>query len=148
LSGKSENLSLCVLYYGLCALVKRCYAIQIEKQICQSVVANLKYQLSSAEISKKNEAEAKESLGRVLESLDYEKTKQEQESKFQAALKAENYFDVLRVFNEKNIVGMIGEYFRLKNDAYCSTVLALLNGQLHDEIVNALAPYLPTEIPR
>ncbi|MCX4371472.1 MAG: hypothetical protein OSJ58_06505, partial [Dysosmobacter sp.] len=25
LSGKSENLSLCALYYGLCALVKRCY---------------------------------------------------------------------------------------------------------------------------
>ena len=105
-------------------------------------------QLSSAEISKKDEAEAKESLRRVLESLNYEKTKQEQESKFQAALKAENYTDVLRVFNEKNIVGMIGEYFGLKNDSYCSTVLALLNGQLHDEIVNALAPYLPIEIPR
>lgn len=110
-----------------CVIQKR-YAIQIEKQIWQSVVANLKYQLSSAEISKKDEAEAKESLGRVLESLDYEKTKQEQESKFQATLKAENYSDVLRVFNEENIVGMIGEYFGLKNDAYCSTVLALLNG--------------------
>jgi len=130
-----------------CVIQKR-YAKQIEKQICQSVVANLKYQLSSAEISKKDEAEAKESLRRVLESLNYEKTKQEQESKFQAALKAENYSDVLRVFNEKNIVGMIGEYFGLKNDSYCSTVLALLNGQLHDEIVNALAPYLPIEIPR
>ena len=92
-----------------CVIQKR-YAKQIEKQIYQSVVANLKYQLSSAEISKKDEAEAKESLRRVLESLNYEKTKQEQESKFQAALKAENYSDVLRVFNEKNIVGMIGEY--------------------------------------
>ena len=31
---------------------------------------------------------------------------------------------------------------------YCSTILALLNGKMHSEIVDALVKYLPTEIPR
>ena len=130
-----------------CVIQKR-YAKQIERQICQSVVANLKYQLNSAELSTKDEDSAKESLEKVIESLNYEETKKEQESRFRVVLEAENYSGVLRVFNEKSIVGMIGEYLGLKNDMYCSTVLALMNGQMHDEIVNALTPYLPTEIPR
>lgn len=86
-----------------CVIQKR-YAKQIERQICQSVVANLKYQLNSAELSKRDEDNAKESLEKVIKSLDYEKTKEEQESRFRAVLEAEDYSGVLRVFNEKNIV--------------------------------------------
>lgn len=144
---KSEDVEVTFEKIKDCVIQKR-YAKQIEKQICQSVVANLKFQLNSAEISKKDETKVKESLAEIFSSLDYEKTKHEQESRFQAVLETENYFGVLQVFNEKNIVGMIGEYLGLKNDLYCKTVLALLNGQLHDEILNALVPYLPREIPR
>lgn len=124
------------------------FANQIEKQICQSVVAHLKYQLNSAELSKKNETEAKESLEKVVGSLDFEGTKKEQSEKFRAVLEAENYSDTLLIFNEKNIAKSIGEYFGLRNDAYCSTILALISGPLHDEIINAISPYLPPEIPR
>lgn len=129
-------------------VIQERFANQIEKQICQSVVAYLKYQLSSSELSKKNETEAKESLEKVIESLDYEKVKAEQSKKYRAVLEAENYSDTLLVFNEKSIAKSVGEYFGLKNDAYCSTILALVKGSLHDEIISALSPYLPPEIPR
>ena len=124
------------------------FATQIEKQICQSVVANLKYQLGSAELSKKNDAEAKESLEKIIASLDFERTKAEQTVKFKSALDSESYFSVLQVFNEKNLAKTIGNYFGLRNDAYCDTILALMKGQMYDDIVTALSPYLPPEIPR
>lgn len=124
------------------------FARQIDKQICQSVVAHLKYQLASAELSKKDENKAKESLDAALAGIKYEQTKTEQEAKFRNVLNSDNYRTVLSIFNEKALSTSIGHFLGVGNDAYCSMVLALLNGMLHDSIVDAISPYLPTEIPR
>ena len=129
-------------------IIQQRFARQIEKQICQSVVAQLKYQLSSAELSQKSEEEAKSSLQSVLTSLDYEKAKSEQESKFRDTLTGGDYRRVLQVFNEKSLSTSIGHYFGLNDKVYCNKVIALLNGVKHNEIVAAISPYLPTEIPR
>ena len=129
-------------------IIQQRYANQIEKQICQSVVAQLKYQLSSAELSKKSEEEAKSSLQSVLTSLDYEKTKSEQETNYRDTLTSGEYRRVLQVFNEKSLSTSIGHYFGLNDKVYCNKVIALLNGAKHDEIVAAISSYLPTEIPR
>ena len=47
----------------------------IERQICQSVVAGIKYRLSCIEIDKKSEAEAKSSLQAGLNSLKFDDIK-------------------------------------------------------------------------
>ena len=124
------------------------FAKQIDKQICQSVVAHLKYQLSSIELSKKSDDEAKASLNAALQAIDYEETKSEQEAKFREPLDRADYAGVLRVFNEKGLINSIGHFFGLNDKEYCSTILALLNGNLRNEIVKAVEKYLPTEIPR
>lgn len=129
-------------------VIQQRFTGQIQKQICQSVVAHLKYQLSSAELSKQSEEDAKNSLDHIIASLDYDKTKAEQESKFREALDSNEYKRVLRIFNEKAIVTSIGHYLGIENKQYCNTVLALLRGRKQEEIVNALLPYLPDEIPR
>lgn len=124
------------------------FAHQIDKQICQSVVAHLKYQLAAAELSKKNDDEAKNSLDAVLKAIDYEKTKAEQEAKFKEALSEDDYAKVLRVFNEKGLISSIGHFLGVVDKEYCNRVLALLNGKLHGEISDAISGYLPPEIPR
>lgn len=124
------------------------FAKQIKKQICQSVVARLKYELASIELSKKNDDEAKSSLDTAIQSIDYENTKSDQEAKFREPLDKTDYAGVLRVFNEKGLSNSIGRFFGLDNKVYCSTILALLNGKMHGEIADALVKYLPTEIPR
>lgn len=128
-------------------VVNERFVPQIPKQMCQSVVAQIKYKLNSAEISKKNEAEAKASLDVAFASIDYETIKAEEQARFVAA-KDGSYADVIRVFNEKNIAKTIGRFFGLANDAYCSTIAALIKGTKKAEIIAALAPYLPPEIPR
>lgn len=124
------------------------FSNQINGQVCQSTVAEIKYILSSANISKKNEIEAKDSLNSVWSSLNYESIKLQQEERFLAALNARSYKEVLKVFNEKNIVKSIGHYFGIKDDEYCSTVIALANGEKKNDIIGALSGYLPDGIPR
>lgn len=124
------------------------FANQINGQVCQSTVAEIKYILSSADISKKNEIEAKDSLNSVWSSLNYESIKLQQEDRFLAALNARSYKEVLKVFNEKNIVKSIGHYLGIKDDEYCSTVIALANGEKENDIIGALSGYLPDGIPR
>ncbi len=129
-------------------VIQRNFAKQIDKQICQAVVANLKYQLSCADISKKDESEAKSSLNAVLANIDYDKTKAAEEGKFQDALAQNDYRTVLKVFNEKSVTRTTGRILGLQNKAYCQIVIQLLHGSQYDAIVKALLPYFPTEIPR
>ena len=129
-------------------IVQQRFSKEINKQIRQSVVANLKYCLSVAELSQKNEREAKASLDVLFQSLDYEQIETIEGTRFRNALDSDDYKRVLRVFNEKNLVSSVGTFFGIKNDVYCNKVLALLRGEKHDAIVAAIAPYLPSEIRR
>lgn len=124
------------------------FAHQIDRQICQSVVAHLKYQLTAIELSKRNDDEAKNSLNTALQNIDYEKTKAEEESKFKGALCEDNYAKVLSVFNEKSLISSIGHFLGLVDKEYCNSILALLNGKMYNEISDAISTYLPPEIPR
>ncbi len=129
-------------------IIHQRFVNQIGKQICQSVVAEIKYQLSTASISIKNETEAKSNLSTMLSKIDFDTTKAVHEQKFRSALANDDYAMVLRVFNEKSLSKSIGEKFGIKNDVYCSKVISFLHGDQHDAIVAALLPYFPTEIPR
>lgn len=129
-------------------IVQQRFSREINKQIRQSVVANLKYCLSVAELSQKNEREAKASLDVLFQPLDYEQIETIEGARFRNALDSDDYKRVLRVFNEKNLVSSVGTFFGIKNDAYCNKVIALLRGEKHDAIVAAIAPYLPSEIRR
>lgn len=121
---------------------------QIEKQICQSVVTELKYRLSCADLSNKSEEEVEKSLDKVLSSINYDEIKTTHEMKFRNILRSGDYNEVLKVFNHKSLSSSIGHFFDLDDKAYCSRVIAFLNGTLHDKIVEALSPYLPDEVPR
>lgn len=124
------------------------FANMIERQLCQSVVAEIKYQLSCIEIEKKNETEAKSTLQSGLDSIKYEEIRNEKENIFRQPLESRNYKSVLRIFNEKGIAKSIGHFLGVKNEEYQRKVINLLNGDCHDQIVSILSDYLPDEIPR
>ena len=129
-------------------VIQQRFANQIAGQICESVVAQIKYRLTCAEISLKNEDEAKATLESALSSIKYDDIKTQEETKFKAVLDSGDYKQVLRVFNKKKISETIGHYFGLKDNAYCQLVINLLKTEKKDAIIEALMPYLPTEVPR
>lgn len=129
-------------------VIEERFANQLNGQVCQSVVAEIKYKLMSSEISKKNDSEAKTSLKTVFESINYEQIKEDQEAKFKASLASNDYAEVIKVFNEKNIAKTIGHFFGLQDATFCSMVIALLQGEKSDDILAAFEGYLPTQILR
>lgn len=120
---------------------------QLEHQICKSIVANLKFQLSSIELSQKNEEATKNSLNAGLLQIDFERTKEQQRKIFSDALESEDYDHVLRIFNEKGLSKVVGQYFGLQNNCYCDIVLSLLKEDRHSSINKELQKYIPLDIP-
>ena len=128
-------------------IIETRFAGQIHSQVCEAVVAELKYQLSVASISKKNEEEARSTLNNLIENIKYDTVKTEQENKFNSVLENKVYKDVLKVFNCKSLSTSTGHFFDLDNKAYRDFVLRQIKGARSHEIINALIPYLPSEIP-
>ncbi len=122
------------------------FSNMIERQICQSVVAEIKYQLKCIEIEKKNEAEAKASLQDGLSAIDFDDIRNKKEPIFRDALNKRDYKAVLKVFNEKGIAKSIGRIMGVDNNEYQQKVINLLRGDSYNEIAGALRKYLPTEL--
>lgn len=120
----------------------------LNRQICQSVVSEIKFQLSCIEIDNKNESEARKSLDSGLKNICYDSIRHEKESVFEKALNDKDYKGVLKVFNEKGLAATIGTQLGIENKQYQKKVIALFKEDKHNQIVAALAPYLPPEILR
>ena len=121
---------------------------QINRQVCEATVAEIKYKLTSAEISKKNDTEAKASLDATMRGINYDAIHAKQKQIFTTVLQNDDYSEVIKVFNCKNISASIGHFFGIDNKEYCPLIIALLRGDKQRDIINAVVPYLPTEIPR
>lgn len=123
------------------AIIHKRYKNQINRQICEAVVAELKYKLSTIEIEKKNEAEAKQSLTDAYNSISYDSIKTEIEQKFNAA---DNYKQVLRLFNCKSLSCEAEKEFGKKE--YKEFIIGQLSGKKAEDILTAIKYYLPNEI--
>ena len=126
-------------------IINERFANEINNQILESTIAELKYQMTIINIPK-DEISAKEKLANISNEINFDKIKREQEIKFNEILSTRDYRKILFVFNKKNIVKYIGSYFGLKNDEFCDLIIRCLQGEKSNDIINVLKPYLPTEI--
>ena len=109
----------------------------------------IKYLLSTADIKCKKDDEILQSLTDAYSNIKFDEIKTREEAKFRAILTSKNYKDVLRIFNEKGLLSSIGSYFGLENKGYADLILRLLNrSEKKQNIVVAISPYLPPEVPR
>jgi len=129
-------------------VTKERFEKEINRQICESVVAELKYKLTTATVSKSSEEEAKIALQNLKQTLSYEELKQQHEEKFNAALQVEDYEKILGVFNSKSLSTSTGKFFDLNNKGYCDFIIRQLSTDKRELIINAIVPYLPSEITR
>lgn len=120
---------------------------QINRQVCEAVVAEIKYKLSVIDISKKNDAEAKKTLDEGLNEIVYDDIKKETQNRFEEVLNKSDYSDVLEVFNCKSLSTSIGQFFDIDNKKYREFILRHMENENKFKIINALKEYLPNEIP-
>lgn len=122
---------------------------QIDAQICQAVVSEIKYKLESIYIDNKSDDKAKETLDKGLNAISFESIKQTIESGFIEVKDSDDYRKVIRVFNEKNLAKSIGQFMSIRNNDYCRVAAGMLrNGLLDAEAI--LGTYMPSkeDIPR
>lgn len=124
-------------------VIKTKFANMVRRQICQSVVSEIKYYLSCIEISKKGETEAKSTLKTGLEAIKYDEIESEKEELFKGILSSNDYDEVLKVFNEKGIVAEIGKILGIDKRQYQEKVINLLRTASHDVMVDILRRYVP-----
>lgn len=124
-------------------VIKTKFANMVRRQICQSVVSEIKYHLSCIEISKKGETEAKSTLKTGLEAIKYDEIESEKEELFKGILSSNDYDEVLKVFNEKGIVAEIGKILGIDKRQYQEKVINLLRTASHDVMVDILRRYVP-----
>lgn len=131
-------------YHGIYEfVVHQLFDNQVQKQVCQAVVSELKYRLGVVEISKKSEAEAKVSLDNAFKSINYDAIKTEIENKFEIVKNSGDYSQVIAVFNEKGISKNIGRFIEgIDNKRYCQTVVNLVRKD-NDALISAISKYLP-----
>lgn len=124
------------------------FSNEINQQICESVVSELKYRLSVANLSKKNENEAVNALNILFESISYEAIRSEHEEKFNSVCASKDYKKVLKVFNCKSLSTSAGHFFGLDNRGYCDFIIRQLGTDIAQQVIDAIGLYLPDEILR
>ena len=128
-------------------IIEERFAQTINKQICEAIVSELKFKLNTASISKVNEEKAKETLDKAFNEISYDNIKIEQTHKFRQILDSHVYKDILKVFNCKSLSKSIGHFLGIDNKEYQNFVLRQIKGKSANDIINAIIPYLPKDIP-
>jgi hypothetical protein len=123
------------------------FSQELHNQINEAVVSELKYRLSTLELSGKNEEETKSTLENAISTVSYDKIKFTIEENFNKVLASKNYSDILSIFNRKDLSKSVGHFFGLKDDEYCKFIIRQLKGLNAQRIKGAILPYLPSEIP-
>ena len=118
---------------------------QIDKQICMSIIADIKHRLSIADISSKSVDEVQIKIDSIIKNIDLEKIKIFHQNKFKID-DSIDYATIIKIFNEKNIVNSIGHFFGLNNDEYCQLVINLLKKDKNNILKDNILKYMPSEI--
>lgn len=127
-------------------IIEERFEKQINRQICQAVVSEIKYLLTTTTISNNSEEESKIALQNLTQTINYDEIKNRHEEKFRSILRSREYKKVLEVFNAKSLSTSTGNFFGINNKGYCDFVIRHLRTEKRSDILNAIIPYLPEEI--
>lgn len=120
----------------------------LNQQIYNATIAETKYRLTVAPLQGKSEEEISSSFFNAITDIQKAEIYRTKQKEYQAIYDVGNYKDILRVFNEKNLLMSIDKFFGLTQGKYSQLVLKLLRHESEaQKIKEALIPYLPAEIP-
>lgn len=114
------------------------YANQIDGQVRKALVAELKRKLASIDIGK--EGIDGSAIARLI---DPARTEEILKARLRTPLDANDYVGVLKVFNDKSLVKNVGSKVGTENKQYVERVLALLEGDMREDLKDAMSPYVP-----
>lgn len=123
------------------------FSTELSSQIRSAAIAEIKYRLSTLDISGQADEEIQNKMNQFFESFDYDSVKEPIDVAFNAAKDDGDYKKVLMLYNRKSLKDGIGHYLGITDKDYCNYILRQMNGNNGELIKNALRTYMPSEIP-
>lgn len=118
------------------------FSNQLSQQIAKAVTSQIKYKLSSYDVSGTSLIDIKTRINSLEEYINFDTLSSEISNKFLEILDTRIYAEVLKVFNEKGLSSTIGHYMGVSNKEYCELILRLLK-RGNTSIAIGMKKYLP-----
>ena len=114
------------------------FSKQAKKQTSEALVAGVKEVLSGITISD-NEQLTADGIVSLINIASIEKNVND---RYQQAIEDHDYNEILGLFNDKSLATSVGHYFGIDNKIYVDRAISLLEGDLRDELSEALRHYI------
>ncbi|HDK7168694.1 TPA: hypothetical protein PTV44_002582 [Clostridium botulinum] len=116
----------------------------IETQIKNAVVSEIKYKLSIYDVNKGNEQEIKFAIDKIAQLIKVDEIFMDKKEQFDRLNQEKNYANILKYFNNKGLYKSVGGFFGLQNNEYSDLVIRLLRSSKKSKIIEGLKNYLPS----
>lgn len=114
------------------------FSKQAKKQTSEALVAGVKEVLSGITISD-NEQLTADGIASLIDIASIEKNVND---RYQQAIEGHDYNEILGLFNDKSLATSVGHYFGMDNKIYVDRAISLLEGDLRDDLSEALRHYI------
>lgn len=114
------------------------FSKQAKKQTSEALVAGVKEVLSGITISD-NEQLTADGIVSLINIASIEKNVND---RYQQAIEDHDFNEILGLFNDKSLATSVGHYFGIDNKIYVDRAISLLEGDLRDELSEALRHYI------
>lgn len=125
-------------FSGIKSYVIERFIKQTDRQISEALVASVKGALSGITISD-NEQLTADGIASLIDIASIEKNVND---RYQQAIEDHDYNEILGLFNDKSLVTSVGHYFGIDDKIYVDRAISLLEGDLRDELSEALKQYI------
>lgn len=125
-------------FSGIKSYVIERFSKQTSKQTSEALVAGVKEVLSGITISD-NEQLTADGIASLIDIASIEK---DVNNRYQQAIEEQDYNEILGLFNDKSLATSVGHYFGIDNKIYVDRAISLLEGDLRDELSEALRHYI------
>ncbi|MDM5465407.1 DUF4435 domain-containing protein [Bacillus cereus] len=123
-------------------VIEERFSKQISQQIAKAITSQIKYKLSTYDVSGTNIEAIEEKIDNIQKYINFNELASLINDKFYTILYSKDYAEVLKVFNEKGLSSSIGGNFGVNNKEYCELILRLLQ-RGNESISIGMKRYLP-----
>lgn len=127
-------------------IINKRYNKEKNTQICNAIISETKFKLTSLDFSDIDEQEIEEKLKKVYSEISFDDIKNKVEKKFNKVQDLKDYEYCLLIYNQKGLARSVGHFYNINDKEYCNFILRKIKNERYEELVKLFIKYLPSKI--
>ena len=116
---------------------------ELDVQISKRASGEIRHRLLSFNDKSNGLDKIKLSYSSVVDGIDIDGIYTDAAKEFDSVIASESYLDILRLYNRKSLLTLVGEVLGLKKGEYVSLIMRMSKGKKGAELISALNSHLP-----